>query len=44
LQDANFLLLKKGDPVAISGFGGFKVVNRKARKGRQRLWPFDEGQ
>jgi DNA-binding protein HU-beta len=26
--------LKKGDPVAISGFGGFKVVERKARKGR----------
>jgi DNA-binding protein HU-beta len=26
--------LKKGDSVAISGFGGFKVVERKARKGR----------
>jgi DNA-binding protein HU-beta len=26
--------LKKGDPVAISGFGVFKVVERKARKGR----------
>jgi DNA-binding protein HU-beta len=26
--------LKKGDPVAISGFGSFKVVERKARKGR----------
>jgi DNA-binding protein HU-beta len=30
--------LKKGDTVAISGFGSFKVVERKARKGRnQRL-------
>ena len=26
--------LKKGDAVAISGFGSFKVVSRKARKGR----------
>jgi len=26
--------LQKGDAVAISGFGSFKVVNRKARKGR----------
>ena len=26
--------LKKGDDIAISGFGSFKVVNRKARKGR----------
>ena len=26
--------LKKGESVAISGFGGFKVVERKARKGR----------
>ena len=26
--------LKKGDAVSISGFGGFKVVQRKARKGR----------
>jgi DNA-binding protein HU-beta len=26
--------LKKGDAVAISGFGSFKVVERKARKGR----------
>ena len=26
--------LKKGDTVNISGFGSFKVVNRKARKGR----------
>jgi len=26
--------LKKGDAVAISGFGSFKVVQRKARKGR----------
>jgi DNA-binding protein HU-beta len=26
--------LKKGDTVAITGFGGFKVVERKARKGR----------
>ena len=26
--------LKKGDTVSIAGFGGFKVVNRKARKGR----------
>jgi DNA-binding protein HU-beta len=26
--------LKKGDTVAISGFGSFKVVERKARKGR----------
>jgi DNA-binding protein HU-beta len=26
--------LKKGDSVAISGFGSFKVVERKARKGR----------
>jgi DNA-binding protein HU-beta len=26
--------LKKGDDVAITGFGSFKVVNRKARKGR----------
>jgi len=25
--------LKKGDDVAVSGFGSFKVVNRKARKG-----------
>jgi DNA-binding protein HU-beta len=26
--------LKKGDSVAITGFGSFKVVERKARKGR----------
>jgi DNA-binding protein HU-beta len=26
--------LKNGDAVSISGFGGFKVVDRKARKGR----------
>jgi DNA-binding protein HU-beta len=26
--------LKKGDAVSISGFGGFKVVDRAARKGR----------
>lgn len=26
--------LKDGDAVSISGFGGFKVVERKARKGR----------
>ena len=26
--------LKNGDAVAISGFGSFKVVQRKARKGR----------
>ena len=26
--------LKKGDAVSISGFGSFKVVQRKARKGR----------
>ena len=26
--------LKKGDDVAITGFGSFKVVQRKARKGR----------
>jgi DNA-binding protein HU-beta len=26
--------LKKGDAVSIAGFGGFKVVDRKARKGR----------
>jgi DNA-binding protein HU-beta len=26
--------LKKGDPVAVSGFGSFKVVNRKPRTGR----------
>jgi DNA-binding protein HU-beta len=26
--------LKKGDAVAISGFGSFKAVERKARKGR----------
>jgi DNA-binding protein HU-beta len=26
--------LKNGDPVAISGFGSFRVVERKARKGR----------
>jgi DNA-binding protein HU-beta len=26
--------LKNGDSVAVSGFGGFKVVERKARKGR----------
>ncbi|MDR2819964.1 MAG: HU family DNA-binding protein [Desulfovibrio sp.] len=26
--------LKKGNAVAITGFGGFKVVERKARKGR----------
>ena len=26
--------LKQEDAVNISGFGGFKVVNRKARKGR----------
>ena len=26
--------LKKGDSIAISGFGGFRVVRRKARKGR----------
>ena len=26
--------LKQGDAVSISGFGSFKVVNRKARKGR----------
>jgi DNA-binding protein HU-beta len=26
--------LKKGDAISISGFGGFKVVQRKARKGR----------
>jgi DNA-binding protein HU-beta len=26
--------LKKGDSVAIAGFGSFKVVDRKARKGR----------
>ena len=26
--------LKKGDAVAVSGFGSFKVVERKARKGR----------
>ena len=26
--------LKKGDGISISGFGGFKVVQRKARKGR----------
>ena len=26
--------LKNGDDVAVSGFGSFKVVSRKARKGR----------
>ena len=26
--------LKNGDAVSISGFGSFKVMNRKARKGR----------
>ena len=26
--------LKKGDSIAISGFGSFKLVQRKARKGR----------
>ena len=26
--------LKKGDAVAVTGFGSFKVVKRKARKGR----------
>lgn len=26
--------LKQGDAVSISGFGSFKLVNRKARKGR----------
>jgi len=26
--------LKQGEAVSISGFGSFKVVNRKARKGR----------
>jgi len=26
--------LKKGDAVSISGFGSFKLVQRKARKGR----------
>jgi DNA-binding protein HU-beta len=26
--------LKKGDSIAVSGFGTFKVVNRKARTGR----------
>lgn len=26
--------LKKGDTVAVTGFGSFKVVERKARKGR----------
>ena len=26
--------LKKGDDVAITGFGSFKVMKRKARKGR----------
>ena len=26
--------LKKGEDIAISGFGSFKVVSRKARKGR----------
>ena len=26
--------LKNGDAVTITGFGGFKVVNRKARTGR----------
>ena len=26
--------LKKGDAVSISGFGSFKVLDRKARKGR----------
>ena len=26
--------LKQGDDVSIPGFGSFKVVNRKARKGR----------
>ena len=26
--------LKKGDALAITGFGSFKVVKRKARKGR----------
>jgi len=26
--------LKKGDAVSIAGFGSFKVVERKARKGR----------
>ena len=26
--------LKNGDAVGVSGFGSFKVVNRKARKGR----------
>ena len=26
--------LKKGDPVTLVGFGSFKVVERKARKGR----------
>ena len=26
--------LKKGDAVSITGFGSFKVVQRKARKGR----------
>ncbi|MDR2669514.1 MAG: HU family DNA-binding protein [Desulfovibrio sp.] len=26
--------LKNGDAVSITGFGGFKVVDRKARKGR----------
>ena len=26
--------LEKGDPVTLSGFGTFKVVERKARKGK----------
>ena len=26
--------LKKGDAVSITGFGSFKVIDRKARKGR----------
>ena len=26
--------LKKGDPVTVVGFGTFKVIKRKARKGR----------
>jgi len=29
--------LKKGDSIGISGFGSFKVVERKARKGRNPL-------
>ena len=28
------MALKKGDSVAISGFGSFKVVERATRKGR----------